>query len=192
MSNLETENFPSLCTSDLDTICDKLSREYYNESIPTITLTDEEQSQLKTISDELKNSIAELNANCIGFDEQGFMDTVTRVYSLLKNSNDDQEGGMIEEMQQNALVPFVRRPRIHAYDFFAAIIFVVGIIFIVLAWYKMSFILTPGRGNLMEILRENFSSAPIANYNIIMYFFRALFGTAKGVLESQQNYMQRL
>ena len=194
MSNLESEFFPSLCKSDLDMICDKLSRDYYNANIPTITLTDEEQLQLKGISDELKNSITGLNANCIGFDEQGFMDNVIRVYSLLKNSNDDddQEGGMIEEMQQNALVPFVRRPRINKYDFFAAIIFVVGIIFIVIAWYKLSFILTPGRGNLMEILRENFSSTPIANYNIIMYFFRALFGTAQGVIESQQNYMQRL
>ena len=186
MSVIKTNvNEITVCDNNNDIFFSTLA-EKYNGSL-TVLLTQEEEDFLNDISNDINNNLMKEQ---LVLNIEYFKTSVKKIYSIIKSGGqfggiDPYNESMVEYQKQ-------RKFKINNYDLIAAGSLILGLLCIVIAWYKLTNILSliPLSNNFNEEVKkafyDNLKNVPIQNLNLFAYIFKVMTGMTGQVLMSQQ------
>jgi hypothetical protein len=165
--------------------------EKYNISLTIVELTKEEEDFLNDISNDIKDNLMKEQ---LMLNIEDFKNSVKKIYSIIKSNG--QSGGVGPYDESIVEYQTQRKFRINNYDLIAALSFIVGLLCIVIAWYKLTNILSliPISDNFNEEVKkafyDNLKNVPIQNLNLFAYIFKVMSGMTGQILMSQQETIQ--
>jgi hypothetical protein len=187
MSLIKTNvNEMTVCDNNNDIFFSTLA-EKYNRSLIMIELTQEEEDFLNDISNDINNNLMKEQ---LVLNIEYFKTSVKKIYSIIKSSG--QFGGVDPYDESMVEYQTRRKFKINNYDLIAAGSFILGLLCIVIAWYKLTNILSliPLNNNFNEEVKkafyDNLKNVPIQNLNLFAYIFKVMTGMTGQVLMSQQ------
>jgi hypothetical protein len=183
-------NEMAVCDSNNDLFFNTLA-EKYNISLTIVELTKEEEDFLNDITNDISNNLMKEQ---LMLNVEDFKNSVKKIYSIIKSNG--QSGGV--DPYDESMVEYQRQRkfRVNNYDLIAAGSFIVGLLCIVIAWYKLTNILSliPVSGNFNEEVKkafyDNLKNVPIQNLNLFAYIFKVMSGMTGQILMSQQETIQ--
>jgi len=172
------------------------------ELTTTIPLLDSEEEEfLNEISEEIKkrfmNEDIEINTNEF---KKSVKDIYSIIYSIIKsNSSSEQFGGVGPPYDSDIVVDAAsKKIRINNQDLIAAGAFVLGLLCIVISWYKLTNILSSISSDSLsknKIIIEEFNKykqeVPQENLNLLGYILNVMLGGHK-ITEQEQLILQFL
>lgn len=191
MSTVNTNiNEMVVCDSNNDLFFSTLA-EKYNISLTIVELTKEEEDFLNDISNDISNNLMKEQ---LMLNIEDFKNSVKKIYSIIKSNG--QSGGV--DPDDESIVEYQRQRKFKIYnsDLIAAGALIVGLLCIVIAWYKLTNILSliPVSDNFNEEVKkafyDNLKNVPIQNLNLFAYIFKVLSGMTGQILMSQQETIQ--
>jgi hypothetical protein len=165
--------------------------EKYNASLTMVELTQEEEDFLNDVSNDINNNLVKQQ---LVFNVEDFKNSVKKIYSIIKSNG--QFGGVDPYDESIVQYQTQRKFKINNYDLIAAGSFILGLLCIVIAWYKLTNVLSliPLSDNFNDEVKkafyDNLKNVPIQNLNLFAYIFKVMTGMTGQILMSQQESIQ--